>query len=78
MRAELLEYYKAQYGAERMSCVVVAGDDLDTMQGWVEEKLAGVAGGVGARASFKSVGRPFEVSGQCGRKGWNMTGRHSS
>lgn len=58
-----MDYYNSQYSAERMSLVVVGGQSLDELQGWVVELFSGVPSGRGGRPTFEGVGRPFEVWG---------------
>ncbi|KAL4440115.1 hypothetical protein ABPG75_003116 [Micractinium tetrahymenae] len=60
VRQELLKYYREQYSAERMNLVVLGGEDLDTLQQWVEELFSGVPGGRGPRPQYGSAGPPYE------------------
>eukprot|EP00873_Tetraselmis_striata_P042477 jgi/Tetstr1/462741/TSEL_000701.t1 len=59
IRAELLKYYKSTYSAERMNLVVLGGNSLDVLQGWVEEKFSAVPGGLGPRPSIAHQALPF-------------------
>ncbi|GAB4823775.1 hypothetical protein N2152v2_010821 [Parachlorella kessleri] len=60
VRDRLLDYYKAQYSAERMRLVILGGEPLDTLQGWAEELFSGVPAGKGPAPDFQGAGFPFE------------------
>lgn len=53
---------RSQYGAEKMSLVVLGGEPLDTLEDWVRKLLSTVPSGVGPPTSFHDHGYPFEVS----------------
>ena len=59
-REELMKYYKAQYSAERMSLVILGGEDLRTLDAWARELFACVPCGLGPPVSFFDEGKPFE------------------
>ena len=52
---------RQHYGAERMSLVVLGGEPLDILQGWVAEIFTGLPTGKGPRPDFKDKGPPYEV-----------------
>lgn len=55
---------RQQYSAERMSLVVLGGQDLDTLQSWVAASFGDIPRGTaGPPPSFDHVGLPFEVRG---------------
>ena len=59
VRQALVDYYRAEYSAERMTLVVVAGEALDTQEAWVREVFGGVPGGRGPPPSHAAAGWPF-------------------
>ncbi|KAK9808961.1 hypothetical protein WJX72_007074 [[Myrmecia] bisecta] len=60
VRDELVKYYQQQYSAERMALVVLGGQPLEELEGWVQELFAAVPSGKGARPSYASAGLPFQ------------------
>lgn len=47
-----------------MSLAVLGGQDLDTLQAWVQDSFGGVpTGTAGPPANFEKEGLPFEVRG---------------
>jgi hypothetical protein len=50
-----------QYSAERMSLVVLGGEDLDTQEQRVRALFGGLPHGKGPRPSFKEAGMPYKV-----------------
>lgn len=53
---------RQQYSAERMSLVVLGGQPLDTLQGWVSQRFSAVPAGRGPRPVFSRAGPPFQVA----------------
>ncbi len=52
---------RQHYSAERMSLVVLGGQDLDALAGAVQRLFSAVQAGRGPRPEFSSAGRPFKV-----------------
>lgn len=60
----LVHCCSAQYSAPRMSLAVLGGQDLDTLESWVQASFGGIlTGTAGPPASFEHAGLPFEVGG---------------
>lgn len=53
--------HRQQYSAERMSLVVLGGQPLDVLQGWVQDHFSAVPAGRGPRPVFSDAGPPFQV-----------------
>lgn len=47
---------RRQYSAERMCLVLLGGQELDTLEGWVREMFSGLPCGQGPRPSFLGTG----------------------
>jgi hypothetical protein len=45
-----------------MSLVLLGGEALDVLEGWVRDIFTGLPTGKGPRPSFKDMGLPFKVS----------------
>lgn len=60
VRERLMDYYGKQYGAERMTLVVLSGESLDIMEDWVKEMFSNVPSGVGPRQKFDHFENPFD------------------
>ncbi|QDZ23491.1 insulinase-like metalloprotease [Chloropicon primus] len=56
----LLKYYKAEYSAERMSLVILGGEDLGTLETWAGDLFSRVPSGLGPPVSFSGQKKPFE------------------
>lgn len=52
---------RQQYSAERMSLVVLGGQELDELEQWVSELFSAVPAGKGARPTFFGAGMPYQV-----------------
>jgi hypothetical protein len=58
----LLLLCRQHYSAARMSLVVLGGQDLDTLQSWVEGSFGPIpTATAGPPESFEGAGMPFEV-----------------
>jgi hypothetical protein len=53
---------RQHYSAERMSLVVLGGEDLDTQEQRVRALFGALPNGRGPRPSFKEAGMPYKVS----------------
>eukprot|EP00208_Stichococcus_sp_RCC1054_P001535 CAMPEP_0206142388 /NCGR_PEP_ID=MMETSP1473-20131121/16665_1 /ASSEMBLY_ACC=CAM_ASM_001109 /TAXON_ID=1461547 /ORGANISM="Stichococcus sp, Strain RCC1054" /LENGTH=1083 /DNA_ID=CAMNT_0053537371 /DNA_START=256 /DNA_END=3510 /DNA_ORIENTATION=+ len=60
IRDRIVQYYRQQYSAERMSLVVLGGQPLDVLQGWVQDHFSAVPAGRGPRPVFSDAGPPFQ------------------
>ena len=60
-RPTLLHGCRQQYSADRMSLVVMGGEALDQLEGWVRELFTPVSSGQLQRPTFFGAGMPFEV-----------------
>ncbi|KAL0048825.1 hypothetical protein WJX82_000128 [Trebouxia sp. C0006] len=60
VRDELVQYYRQQYSAERMSLVVLGGQELDELEQWVSDLFSTVPAGKGARPTFFGAGMPYQ------------------
>ncbi|GMH33878.1 hypothetical protein BSKO_01712 [Bryopsis sp. KO-2023] len=60
IRSELMKHYKNEYGAERMSLVVLGGESLETLETWVKEMFEAVPRGIGPMVDRADAGYPFE------------------
>lgn len=52
---------RQKYSAERMALVVLGGDSLDTLEGWVRQLFAMVPSGKGPKESFKGMPQPYQA-----------------
>ena len=57
----LLHVCRQHYSAERMSLVVMGGESLEQLEGWVWELFTPVSSGQLQRPTFFGAGMPFEV-----------------
>ena len=57
----LLHGCRQHYSADRMSLVVMGGESLDQLEGWVRELFTPVSSGQLQRPTFFGAGMPFEV-----------------
>jgi len=60
----VLRARRQHYSAERMSLVVLGGQDLDALTDAVQRLFSPVPAGRGPRPEFSSAGRPFKVRTQ--------------
>ena len=60
-RSTLLHACRQHYSADRMSLVVMGGESLDQLEGWVRELFTPVSSGQLQRPTFFGAGMPFEV-----------------
>ena len=60
-RPALLHGCRQQYSADRMSLVVLGGESLEQLEGWVRELFTPVTSGQLQRPTFSGAGLPFEV-----------------
>ena len=59
VRSQLLDHYQTQYSAERMNLVVLGGEPLDVLEGWVRQKFVAVRSGKGPRPRYTHCGFPL-------------------
>lgn len=52
---------RTAYGADRMSLVVLGGQDLNTLEDWVRQLFSAVPGAKGPRANFSGLPRPYKA-----------------
>lgn len=53
---------RREYGPARMHLVLLGGQPLDELEGWVSDKFGGIpTGKVGPSTTFSKAGKPFEV-----------------
>ena len=59
VRQRLDEYFQRHYGAERMTLVILSGEDMSIMKAWVKSYFSDIRHGVGPRPRFDDAGFPF-------------------
>ena len=64
---------RQHYSAERMSLVILGGQDLDTLGAWSEELFAGVPSGRGPSPDFSNAGLPFQARPRMSHQGLSGT-----
>eukprot|EP00890_Picochlorum_soloecismus_P003708 jgi/Picsp_1/4338/NSC_01845-R1_insulin-degrading enzyme-like len=60
MQAELLHHFECNFKAERMTLVVIAGEEVATLESWISELFSLVPRGNDLPLKFDAYGFPFE------------------
>ena len=60
MQRELLHHFEHNFKAERMTLVVIAGEEISTLESWVSELFSLIPKGNGLPLRFDADGFPFE------------------
>lgn len=60
IQGELLHHFECNYKAERMTLVVISGEEITILESWISELFSPVPKGSGLPLKFDAYGFPFE------------------